>query len=310
MTVNLQLLSRIIAIVFAASSLSAVAQMASPDKVDVRVVPLETNLNVLMGIGGNIAVSSGSDGVFIIDDDVKPMSEKISAAIATLSDKPVRIVFNTHWHFDHAGGNEFFGNTGATIVAHDNVRARMSTEQNSAFFKSLTPPAPAIALPVITFDNTATFHLNGHTIKAMHVPPAHTDGDSILFFEEVNVVHLGDVFFNRMYPFIDMDSGGSITGIIAAIDLIIPMLNEQTRIIPGHGPIGNLQDLKAYRATLATISARMRKLLEEGKTRDEVIALKPTAEFDQVWSWSFMPPERWTGLVYDSLAASEIATGG
>jgi len=306
MTHSSPIFSRIVAIVFVASSCNAFAQLANPDEVEVRVLRLEENLNVLMGIGGNIAVSSGSDGVFIIDDDVKPMSAKISAAIATLSDKPVRIVFNTHWHFDHAGGNEFFGNAGATIVAHDNVRARMNTEQNSAFFKSVTPPAPAVALPVITFDSAATFHLNGYTIRAMHVPPAHTDGDSILFFEEANVVHLGDVFFNRMYPFIDIDSGGSVTGIIAAVDLIIPMLNEQTRIIPGHGPIGNLQDLKTYRATLATVSARMRKLIEDGKTRDEVIALKPTEEFDKVWSWSFMPPERWTGLIYDSLVASGI----
>jgi glyoxylase-like metal-dependent hydrolase (beta-lactamase superfamily II) len=297
-------------LVLALASSAVFAQMANPDEVEVRVVPLEANLNVLMGVGGNIAVSSGSDGVFIIDDDLKPMAAKISAAIATLSDKPVRIVFNTHWHFDHAGGNEFFGDAGATIVAHDNVRARMNTEQKSAFFKSVTPPAPAIALPVITFDNTATFHLNGHTIKAMHVPPAHTDGDSILFFEEVNVVHLGYVFFNRMYPFIDIDSGGSITGVIAALDLIIPMLNDQTRIIPGHGPIGSLADLKAYRATLATVSARMRTLIEAGKSREEVVALKPTEEFDKVWSWSFMPPERWTGLIYDSLVASGIKPGG
>jgi len=310
MTIDSQLIVKITAFVLLTASINALAQMADPAEVDVRVVPLADNLNVVMGVGGNIAVSSGSDGVFVIDDDVKPMADKISAAIRTLSDKPVRIVFNTHWHFDHAGGNEFFGNSGATIVAHDNVRARLSTEQNSGFFKSVTPPAPAIALPVITFDSTATFHLNGHTIKAMHVPPAHTDGDSILFFEEVNVVHLGDVFFNRMYPFIDIDSGGSVTGIIAAVDLIIPMLNEQTRIIPGHGPVGSLADLRAYRAMLATVSARMRTLIEAGKTRDEVIALKPTAEFDKLWSWSFMPPERWTGLIYDSLVAASITTAG
>ena len=123
-------------------------------------------------------------------------------------------------------------------------------------------------------------------------------------------MHLGDVFFNRMYPFIDIGSGGSVTGIIAAVDLIIPMLNEQTRIIPGHGPVGSLADLRAYRAMLATVSARMRSLIEAGKTRDEVIALKPTAEFDKLWSWSFMPPERWTGLIYDSLVAAGIKTGG
>jgi len=282
------------------------AQMANPEDVEVKVIPLAPNIDVLMGIGGNIAVSSGSDGVFIIDDDVQPMSAKIGAAVAALSDQPIRIVFNTHWHFDHTGGNEFVGNAGATIIAHDNVRARMSSEQKSAFFESVTPPSPAIALPVITFNDTATFHLNGNTIRAMHVPPAHTDGDSILFFEEQNIVHLGDVFFNRMYPFIDIDSGGSVTGMIAAVDLIIPMLNARTRIIPGHGPVGTLEDLQTYRAMLVTVSARIRGLIEEGKSREEVIALKPTQEFDGVWAWSLLPAERWAGLVYDSLVAGGI----
>jgi len=245
----------------------AQAQMASPDETEIKVIALTDNLHVLMGLGGNIAVSSGSDGVFIIDDDLKPLASKIAAAIATISDQPVKMVFNTHWHFDHSGGNEHFGESGAVIVAHDNVRERMSTTQFSSFFGTTTKPSPDAALPVITFGSTATFYRNGIKISAIHVAPAHTDGDAIFIFEEDNVVHLGDVYFNGMYPFIDITSGGSILGIIAAVDQIIPMLNDETRIIPGHGPIGNLEDLRNYRSMLMLVSARMQALIDEGKTK-------------------------------------------
>jgi cyclase len=279
----------------------ASAQMATPDETEVKIIPLADGLHMLMGIGGNIAVSSGADGVFIVDDDVAPMSGKLKAAIATLSPQPVKMVFNTHWHFDHAGGNQFFGAQGALIVAHDNVRERMSTAQFSSFFNSETKPSPESALPVITFDSTATFHLNGQTIRAIHTPPAHTDGDSILLFEEANVVHLGDVFFNGMYPFIDIDGGGSALGIIAAVDQILPLLNDTTKIIPGHGPLATVEDLKAYRSMLMLVTARMQILIDEGKTREQDLTLRPTVNFDEDWVWSFLPADRWTGLIYDSL---------
>ena len=282
----------------------AQAQMASPDETEIKVIALTDNLHVLMGLGGNIAVSSGSDGVFIIDDDLKPLADKIAAAIATISDQPVKMVFNTHWHFDHSGGNEHFGESGAVIVAHDNVRERMSTTQFSSFFGTETKPSPDAALPVITFGSTATFYRNGMKISAIHVAPAHTDGDAIFIFEEDNVVHLGDVFFNGMYPFIDITSGGSLTGIIAAVDQIIPMLNEETRIIPGHGPIGNLEDLRNYRSMLMLVSARVQALINEGKTREQAIALHPTTSFDEDWAWDFLPADRWAGLIYDSLVES------
>jgi cyclase len=233
-----------------------------------------------------------------------PMAEKIKAAIATISEEPVRIIFNTHWHFDHAGGNRFFGEQGAQIVAHDNVRERMSTAQYSSYFNSESPPSPDIALPVITFDSTATFHLNGQTIRAIHTPPAHTDGDSILIFEEANVAHLGDVFFNGMYPFIDISGGGSVRGIIAAVDRILPLLNADTRIIPGHGPLATLDELKSYRSMLMLVSARMQALIDEGKTKEQVMILRPTTNFDEEWAWSFLPADRWTGLIYDSLIES------
>ena len=291
---------------------AALAQMATPAETEVKIIPLSDGLHMLMGIGGNIAVSNGVDGVFIVDDDVAPMSPKIKAAIATISPAPVEMVFNTHWHFDHTGGNTVFGEQGALIVAHDNVRQRMSTPQFSSFFNTETKPSPDAALPVITFDSTATFHLNGQTIRAIHTTPAHTDGDAIFIFVEANVVHLGDVFFNGMYPFIDLDGGGSVQGIIDAVDSILPMLNEDTQIIPGHGPLATLDDLKSYRSMLMLVTARIQVLVDEGKTREEAIILRPTFNFDEDWSWSFLPPERWTGLIYDSVvkAAAATPTGG
>jgi glyoxylase-like metal-dependent hydrolase (beta-lactamase superfamily II) len=285
------------------------AQMPAPADTEVKIIPLSDNLHVLMGLGGNIAVCSGPDGVFIIDDDLKPMTAKIAAAIATISKDDVSMVFNTHWHFDHSGGNEYFGEAGATIVAHDNVRARMSTTQQSSFFGTETPPSPAAALPVFTFDNTATFYLNDMKIKAIHVVPAHTDGDAIFIFEEANVVHLGDVFFNGLYPFIDISSGGSVAGMIAAVDTIMPMLNEDTVIIPGHGPVATLEDLRNYRSMLMLVSARIQALIEDGKTREEAIALNPTINFDQNWAWQFLSGDRWAGLIYDSLVASGSGSG-
>lgn len=279
----------------------AVAQMPAPDDAEVKVIELAEGIHMLMGLGGNIALSSGPDGAFIVDDELKPMSPKVKAAVASVTKAPVKMVFNTHWHFDHAGGNEFFSGEGALIVAHDNVRQRMSSTQFSTFFNTETPPSPDAALPVITFDNSVTFHLNGQTIRAIHVPPAHTDGDSILIFEEANVTHLGDVFFNGMYPFIDINSGGSVVGMLEAIDVIIPLLNEETQIIPGHGPAGTLDDLRAYQSMLSLVSARIQVLIEEGKSKEQVIALRPTFNFDEQWGWKFLPAEKWVGLIYDSL---------
>jgi cyclase len=294
----------IAALVALTCMVGARAQMPKPEDVEVQVIPLESNLHMLMGIGGNIALLTGPDGTFMVDDDLKPMADKIKAAIATISDQPVTILLNTHWHFDHSGGNELFGADGAVIVAHDNVRARMSTEQYSRFFNTTRPPSPDVALPVMTYDSTATFHLNGEVARAVHMPPAHTDGDSIVFFSNANVVHLGDVFFNGMYPFIDIDGGGSIEGIIAAVDEILPMLQQDTRIIPGHGPLGTVEDLQAYRAMLALVTARIRLLIDEGKTEEEVVALQPTVNFDRDWAWQFLPPDRWVAVVYASLLES------
>jgi len=285
----------------------ALGQIPSVEETEFEIVPLADGLDMLMGIGGNIVISSGADGTFIVDDELAPMSDKLAAAIGAISPEPVKIVFNTHWHFDHTGGNQFFGEQGALIVAHDSVRERMSTTQFSSFFNTQTKPSPNAALPVFTFDSTATFHWNGQTIRAIHMPPAHTDGDSILLFQEANVAHLGDVFFNGMYPLIDIDGGGSVKGIIDAVDSILPLLNEETKIIPGHGPLATLEDLRKYRSMLMLVTARMQVLIDEGKSKEEVIVLRPTFNFDTDWAWSLFPADLWTGLVYDSLV--KPATG-
>jgi len=205
-------------------TIAAIGYAQAPDfsKVEIVAHKVSEGLYMLQGAGGNIAVSVGEDAVFLVDDQYAPLTPKIKAAVAALTDKPIKFVLNTHWHGDHTGGNENLGSGGTLIVAHDNVRRRMSTEQFNAFFNRKTPPAPKAALPVVTFAESVRFHINGEEIHAFHVPPAHTDGDSIVHFTRANVIHTGDLFFNGLYPFIDVASGGGIDGMIAAAHTIDP----------------------------------------------------------------------------------------
>ena len=245
----------------------------------------------------------GEDAVFLVDDQYAPVTPRIKAAVAALTDKPVKFVLNTHWHGDHTGGNENLGSGGTLIVAHDNVRKRMSTEQFIAFFNDKVPPAPRVALPVVTFGENVTFHINGEEIHAFHVAPAHTDGDAVVHFRKSNVVHTGDLFFNGMYPFIDVDSGGSVSGMIAAADaLMATVVKDDTRIIPGHGPLATRADYKAFRDMLAAVRDAVGPLAKAGKTLEEVVAAKPTAALDARWGGGFMKPDSFVGLVYADLA--------
>jgi glyoxylase-like metal-dependent hydrolase (beta-lactamase superfamily II) len=256
---------------------------------------------MLTGAGGNIGLSVGKSGAFVIDDQYAPLSDKILAAVKAITPDPVRFVVNTHWHGDHTGGNENLGRAGAFVVAHDNVRKRMSSESFNAVFNRTTPASPEGALPVVTFADAITFHWNADEIRVYHVPPAHTDGDSIVHFVKADVVHMGDLFFNGGYPFIDTSSGGRVDGVIAATERVLAGVSDKTRIIPGHGPLATKADLAVYRDTVKTLRDRIAKLKAEGKTRDAVIAAKPTAEYDAKWGQGFMKPDVWTGLVYDSL---------
>jgi len=271
------------------------------DDVQIETIPLGHGLFMLTGAGGNIGLSVGDDGAFIIDDQYAPLTEKIRAAVAEQTDKPVHFVVNTHWHGDHTGGNEHMEEMGAIIVAHENVRKRMSTEQFLAAFNNHVPPSPEAALPVITFTDAVTFHWNGDVVRVFHVAPAHTDGDAIIHFEKSNVIHMGDTFFNQMYPFIDTSTGGRIDGMIAAVDRAMPLIDDATKIIPGHGPLGTKADLMGYRAMLVTVSERIHKMIDEGKTREEVVAAEPTADLDDAWGGGFLKPDVWTGIVYDSI---------
>ncbi|WP_456426126.1 MBL fold metallo-hydrolase [Rhodocaloribacter sp.] len=272
------------------------------DEVRIETIPVTDGLFMLVGSGGNIGLSVGEDGAILIDDQYAPLTDKIKAAVTAQTDRPIRFVINTHWHGDHTGGNEHMGETGAIIVAHENVRKRMSTEQFLKAFNTRRPPSPPGALPVVTFTDAVTFHWNGDDIRVFHVAPAHTDGDAVIHFQKANVIHAGDTYFNGMYPFIDTSTGGSLDGMIAAADMILALADDETKIIPGHGPLSNKAELVAYRDMLATVGARIRTLVEAGKTRDEVIAAKPTADLDATWGKGFLQPDVWVGIVYDAVA--------
>ncbi len=270
------------------------------DAVEIRTVSLGGGVYMLMGSGGNIGLSVGEDGAFIVDDQFAPLTEKIKAAIAEVTDRPVEWVLNTHWHGDHTGGNENFGGAGALIVAHDNVYRRL----NPAEFADLvgrSQEAPDAALPVVTFDQTMTFHWNGEDVHAFHVAHAHTDGDVIIHYRESDVYHMGDTFFNGRYPFIDVDSGGNVDGLIAAADLILRMSGSGTRIIPGHGELATRDDLRAYREMLSTVRGRVAQLIRDGKSQDEAVAANPTADLDEDWETTRDWTEGFVALVYRSL---------
>jgi len=276
-----------------AAALFATAVSAQEDfsKVEIQTEKLADTVYMMTGSGGNLGLSVGEDAVFVIDDQFAPLTPKIQAAIAKLSSEPVKFVLNTHWHFDHTGGNENLGKAGAIIVAHENVRKRLSSEGFIEFFGMKTKPEPQIALPVVTFTRDISFHLNGDELVVTHAPRAHTDGDSMVRFGKSNVVHMGDTFFNKLYPFIDTSSGGTVAGVLAAVDGVLRTAGDDTKIIPGHGPL----------ASKAAISGNIRGQIKAGKTLAQVIASKPTAKYDAVWGKGFLAPEKFVEMLYGNL---------
>ncbi len=275
--------------------LGAVAQ--SLDSVQIRTERVAEGVYALFGRGGNIGLAIGTEAVFVVDDQYAPLSPKILAAIAALTDRPVRFVLNTHWHGDHTGGNENMGKAGALIVAHDNVRRRMSTKQFIEFAKSEVLPSPSSALPVVTFSDTVTFHVNGDAITAIHLPAAHTDGDAVVYFRRANVIHMGDVYF-RGYPFVDVSSGGSLSGVIRGMDRILAMINDSTTVIPGHGATTNRTTMRADRDMLATVRDRVRRQVRAGASLEKIVASKPTAEFDARYGGGFIKPAALVQFAY------------
>ncbi len=278
---------------------------AQRDFSDVRIVTTDLGAGIAMleGRGGNIAMSSGPDGVLLVDNQFAPLTEKIRAAVAKQSSAPIRFLLNTHWHGDHAGGNENFGRGGVVILAHDNVRERLSTDQYMVAQDRHVPAAPEAAWPVVTYADGVTLHLNGQTIEVVHVDPAHTDGDSLVRFVDADVMHTGDTFFAGRYPFIDLSSGGRIDGMIDAQERALALAGRETRIIPGHGPIVGRAALRANREMLISVRDRVRKMVERGLDRRAVLRARPSREFDPEFGGGVMSPDRFVGLVYDSLVA-------
>ena len=271
------------------------------DSVEITTVQVTDSVYMLMGEGGNIGVSVGEDGTFIIDDQYAPLTGKITTALKAIpGDKP-RFLVNTHWHGDHAGGNENFGKAGAVIVAHENVRSSLQVEKSIPLFNMVKPPSPKVALPMITFKDQMSLHLNGDDLRLYHVANAHTDGDAIVHFRNANVIHTGDVFFNGFYPFIDTNSGGSIAGMIAGSKMVLDLADNLTRIIPGHGPLATKADLQAYHDMLVQAQVSIRKLVDEGRTEDEVVAAKPTADLDAEWGDGLLPADMWVKIVYQGM---------
>jgi len=293
--------SRWILIVLAVAIASRVTSAQDAAGVVIEATLVADNVYMITGQGGNIGLSIGEDGAILVDDQFGRLTKRILATVAELTPEPVKFVINTHWHGDHTGGNENLRKAGAIIVAHENVRRAMSTEHFLAAFNHTTPVSPEAALPVVTFTESMSFHFNGDDIRIQHVAPAHTDGDSLVIFRNANVIHMGDTYFNGMYPFIDVSTGGSIAGMIAAADTALELSNDKTQIIPGHGPLSGVAELRASRAMLQTVHDRIGELIKQGKSRDDVIAAAPTSDFDEKWGNGFMKPAKWVGIVYDSM---------
>ena len=285
------------------------AQNQDFSKVEIKVTKVSGNIYMLEGEGGNIAASVGEDGIVIVDDQFAPLADKIQAALKNLkiTDKPVRFVINTHYHGDHTGGNEPFANSGSTVIAQDNVRKRLETggvAGNGGSLKMENKPAPKAALPVITFDHDVTVHLNGEDIRALHFPAGHTDGDAVIFFPKNNVVHMGDDFVRYGFPFIDVASGGSVQGMIAAMEKVSGELPPDVKVIPGHGALSNLDDVRAFVKMLKETSAAVQKAIDEHKTVEQMKQEKILAPWAK-WSGDFIDADKFIETLYNSLTGSK-----
>ena len=297
--------SSVLALCAALLAVAAHAQEQDFSKIELKTTKLAPGVAMLEGVGGfaggNVAVSYGADGTAIVDDQFVPMGPKIVAAVRALQDAPIRFVINTHFHGDHVGGNEPMAGAGAVIFAHENVRKRMSVDQFSKVMNRKMPAAPAAALPVVTFADGVTLHWNGETIRVEHTAPAHTDGDSLIWFEKANVVHMGDTFVNGTFPFVDAESGGRTVGLIEAAQRVLARSNNTTKIVPGHGPLATVGDLAKYRDMLVDVKARIEKGIKSGKTLEQFVAAKPLADLDAQYGGGFMKTDRFVQILWGDL---------
>ena len=293
----------LIAAMVAGSASLALAQqtpappMAAPQDVKIETVNLAPGIYMLVGRGGNIGLTVGRDGAAIIDDQFADMVPKIRAAVALLTEQPVKFVINTHLHGDHTGGNDAFGAAGAVIIAHDNVRKRLGTDQVNPTTNQPIPARAREALPVVTFADSATLHYNDETLEFSHLPNAHTETDIIIRFRKANIVHMGDLFVGG-FPFIDGNSGGTFDGLIRAHETVLANIDDNTRVIRGHGPLGNKAELQAYHDMLVVVRDRIAKLVKSGKTQEQVVAARPTKEFEEKYGGTNFNAEQWIGRAY------------
>jgi cyclase len=263
-----------------------------------KLEPLGENLSLLSGAGGNIAVLAGADGLLLVDSGLPQTAEAMESRARTAGPGPIATLINTHYHFDHVGGNERLGRQGTRIIAHENVLKRLSTAQHIAAFGREVPPLAQEGLPKTTFTGGGELAHGGEKVVYRHLPPAHTDGDATVFFANADVCHAGDLFFNGMYPFIDYSAGGSIEGMVADADRVIEAVDAKTRIIPGHGPMANREDLRGYRDMLAGVSERMAALIKAGKTLAQVQAAEPTKPYDAKFGSGFMKGSEFVRILY------------
>jgi glyoxylase-like metal-dependent hydrolase (beta-lactamase superfamily II) len=282
------LLSHIACLLFA-TSVAAPAQRDLAN-VQIKATPVAGNIHMLEGSGGNIAVSTGPDGVLIVDDQYAPLAEKITAAIEKLDQGPIKFVLNTHWHGDHTGGNAHFGKK-ASIVAHANVRKRLAEKSDT----------PREALPVVTFTDSASVYINGEEIQLIHLGPGHTDGDSIIHFTKSGVFHMGDLFFNGRFPFVDLGSGGDVAGLLKCVEAALQMIPADAKIIPGHGALGTRADLEKYRDMLVETTSLVKKAIADGKSVADLKAAGLPEKYKE-WGGGFINTSRWLEISYNSLS--------
>jgi cyclase len=294
-----------IAAVLALASLAS-AQDEDLSKVKMKVIKVSGSVYMLQGAGGNIGASVGEDGIVIVDDEFAPLSDKIRAALKDITDKPVRFVINTHWHFDHTGGNEPFSST-STVITQDNVRKRLitgGTMGKNGSVKMEIKPASKAALPIITFDHDVSVHLNGEDIRALHFPSGHTDRDSGIFFSQSSVVHMGDDFVTYGFPFVDLNSGGSVEDMVTAMEKVSAQVPVDVKVIPGHGPISTLDDVRRYVTMLKETLAVVDKGIRAGKTLDQLKQENVLAPW-QKWNGDFITTEQWLVTLYNDLTGKK-----
>jgi len=297
-----------IAVMLVAGSTTLLPAPAAPEEgagdtaATIEIQRLRPGLQLLTGAGCNIVAWTGPDGAVLVDSGKADTAPQLMDAVARIAPRGVRFVVNTHWHPDHTGGNALLGQSGTLAVSQEYVRLRMTEPQDLVEYGLEVPAAAGEALPVVTFDDRLVLNLNGDRLELLHAPAAHTDGDGIAWWTEANVVHLGDVFYAQGYPFIDTASGGSLAGLVAAIETVLSRADADTLIVPGHGPVSRRADLAAYRDMLVAIGRRVRELSEQGRNLEEVLAAEPTAAFDARYGAGGVSAERFVRLVFEDLS--------